>query len=112
MMRTGPESLLVQSSLDARIDLAVFARTEFYAEDPRVLERAVRSDLEYAAGRPGVWDRARAWVRRGRTLPRPAGPAGASERPREMSAATADGGLVGRTLAAMPASLAPLRPQR
>jgi hypothetical protein len=112
MMRMGPESLLVQSSVDARIDLAAFARAEFYTEDPRVLEREVRSQLEREIRGPSLLDRARAWLHPDRAAPTAAEPARRAEVPWEAPAVVPDACLAGRTLAAMPASLAPLHPQR
>jgi hypothetical protein len=109
MMRMGPEALLVRTATDVRIDLAEFAREEFYDEDPRVVERRVRSCLDGGEGlaRPGFWARAREGLRFGRGARpdgRPVGPPGPAR------VVAADPCLAGRTLAAMPAALAPVRP--
>lgn len=108
MERMGPEALLVRYQTDVRIDLAEFARQEFYREDPLQVEGAVRNELDHhrvdRAG-PGILARwARAWRHRA--------PARAPAMPLARPVGAADRCLAGTTLAAMPASMAPLRPER
>jgi len=116
MMRMGPEALLVRSSVDARIDLADFARQEFCDEDPRVLERRVRTELDHeraAWDAPlGLMGRARAWFGRGRAAREAAARTSLDAAARRAEAKPFDDVLIGRPLAGMPACLAPIRPER
>jgi hypothetical protein len=102
MMRTGPEALLVAGKIDARLELAAFARTEYFEDERALLEDADHLALEEPAParRMGLLH-----------LFRPLREAPARGRARVDADADApvvpEPALPGLTLAAMPASFAP-----
>jgi hypothetical protein len=114
MERMGPEALLVRYQTDVRLELAEFARAEFYRQDALRSEDVARGELDREstdhATAAGFIRRLRARIHRApqrtpaRAKPTVLAAVRASDVPERC--------LAGRTLAAMPASMAPLRAER
>jgi len=102
MMPVGPEALIVQSKIDARVELAEFLRLEYGRSDARAVVAGILLAAEAPRARRPMGERLVRWARR---------QFGRDAVPLEAKRAAGGAGPLGAPLAAMPAARAGLRPE-